>query len=127
MAKKSVSLFKKKADIVFKQFIRTRDGKCLHCGNRENLQASHSIPVSHGNRLRYDEKNVITLCYHCHLNWWHKNPIEAGAWFKIVFPGNYEYVERVKNERVKFTITELEEIIKKYEDLLTAMQGGEQR
>jgi len=118
MVKKSVSKLKKKADVEFKKFIRTRDKKCLRCGCLENLQASHSIPVSHGNRLRYDEKNVITLCYHCHLNWWHKNPIEAGEWFKNKFPENYEYVERVKNETKKFTIFELEEIIAKYKVLL---------
>jgi hypothetical protein len=68
--------------------------------------------------LRYDEKNVITLCYHCHLNWWHKNPIEAGEWFKNKFSENYEYIERVKNERVKFTVEELEELITKYKTLL---------
>ena len=112
--KKSVSYYKKKLDVVFKKFIRSRDKKCLHCGCLENLQASHSIPISHGNRLRYDEKNVITLCYHCHLNWWHKNPIEAGEWFKNKFPENYEYIEMVKNERVKFNIFELEELIKAY-------------
>jgi len=124
MRKPSVSALKKKLDVLFKKFIRTRDKRCLHCGCLENLQASHSIPVSHGNRLRYDEKNVITLCYHCHLNWWHKNPIEAGEWFKNKFPENYEYIERVKNERVKFTVEELEDLIAKYKKLLTELSEG---
>ena len=113
---KNISKLKKKLDIVFKQFIRQRDGRCLRCGATTNLQASHTIPVSHGNRLRYDEKNLITLCYHCHLNWWHKNPIESGLWFKSKFPEEYAYLESVKHEHKKFTIEELETLISTYKE-----------
>ena len=44
--KVSVSGLKKKVDVVFKKFIRTRDKKCVHCGAIDNLQASHAIPIS---------------------------------------------------------------------------------
>ena len=126
MKKGSVSYYKKKVDIEFKKFIRMRDRKCVHCGNPNNLHASHCIPVSHGNRLRYDEKNVITLCYHCHLNWWHKNPIEAGEWFKNKFPKNYAYIEVIKNERKKFTASELEEKIKFYKQKIKELEHPQQ-
>jgi 5-methylcytosine-specific restriction endonuclease McrA len=122
--KPSISKLKKKLDPIFKKFIRLRDCNCLRCGATTNLQASHTIPVSHGNRLRYDEKNLITLCYHCHLNWWHKNPIEAGEWFKGKFPVEYAYVEAVKNEHKKFTVEELEEMIKRYTQKVKELENA---
>ena len=124
--KGSVNYYKKKLDIEFKRFIRARDKRCLRCGSLDNLQASHSIPVSHGNRLRYDGQNVITLCFHCHLSWWHKNPIEAGEWFKSRFPERYKYLQRVKNERVKFTISDLEELVLSYKRLIKGLGFGTQ-
>ena len=30
--------------------------------------------------MTFDEDNVKLLCYHCHLNWWHKHPLEASVW-----------------------------------------------
>jgi len=117
----SISKLKKKADVVFKKYIRTRDGRCLHCGRTTNLQASHTIPVSKGNRLRYDERNVITLCHHCHLNWWHKNPLEGSKWFKETFPQDYEYLQFSKNERLKFTEEDLKELIDMYKEKTSYM------
>ena len=114
--KPSISSLKKKVDLVFKKFIRLRDGKCLRCGTTQALHASHTIPVSHGNRLRYDEENVITLCFHCHKAWWHAYPTESGKWFKKTFPKKHKYIERVKNERKKFTIEELQELYDHYKE-----------
>ena len=111
---KTLSWHKKKLDIDFKKFIRMRDGRCLHCGSTENLQASHTVPVSHGNRFRYDERNVITLCYHCHLNWWHKNPIDAAQWYKKTFPENDAYLKAGMHERIKYIIPDLQEMRSNY-------------
>jgi hypothetical protein len=30
---------------------------------------------------------------HDHLNWWHKNPLEATEWFKTRFPERYAYLQ----------------------------------
>jgi hypothetical protein len=38
------------------------------------------------------------LCYHCHLNWWHKNPIEAGRWFESKFPERVKELEKLSSE-----------------------------
>ncbi len=37
--------------------------------------------------------NVKTLCYPCHINWWHKNPLEAAEWFEKTYP---ERAKRLK-------------------------------
>lgn len=57
------------------------------------------------------------LCYHCHLNWWHKNPMEAAAWFQDKFPDRWKHLQ-AKRGMYKFTLTELEEMVKDYEEQL---------
>lgn len=80
---------KRSMDNIVSVFVRQRDGKCLHCGSTNNLQCSHTIPRTYL-LVRYDLDNCITLCYRCHMFWWHKHPIEAGRWFEKTFPGVYD-------------------------------------
>ena len=80
-----------------------------------NCQCSHVIPVSADKRLQYDPLNMKILSYHWHLNWWHKNPVESGIWFKEKFPERWEYLQaKHKENQNKGTIhlSELEEIEK---------------
>ena len=41
------------------------------------------------------------MCYHDHINWWHKHPIEAGAWFTNTFPERWEYINALHIQRLK--------------------------
>lgn len=86
-----------------KQIVYIRDkNTCQHCGRLvagSNRQASHVHPVSGGSPLRWDPLNMKVLCHHCHLNWWHKNPIESAEWFKKTFPDRYEYIQANKHPR----------------------------
>ena len=120
--KGSISYYKFKLDPIFKKFIRIRDGRCMKCGTTEHIQCSHTIPTSSGNRLRYDERNCITLCLHCHLSWWHKNPLEAMEWFKDTFPEDYEYLMSVKNETLKFSFDMLRDKLAYYTEKI---MGGQ--
>jgi len=83
-----------------------------------NCHGSHIIPVSHGNALKYDPENIITLSYHNHINWWHKNPIEAYEWFKAKFPKRYKYVMARKDNIVKYSVDDLLAIKAKLEKQL---------
>ena len=56
------------------------EGKCRKCGKSNTLCASHIYPKGKYKRMRYLLDNVISLCYYCHIHWWHKNPIEAKEW-----------------------------------------------
>lgn len=110
---------RKELDIVFKRFIRQRDGKCMKCAGVNNLHASHVIPVSHGDKFRWDEQNCMALCYHHHMNWWHKNPLEGVAWYSRVFKEEFEYLEKNNDGKaVKFSIEELEEKLNYYKEKL---------
>jgi hypothetical protein len=65
--------------------------------------------------LAYDLENLKVLCYHHHINWWHKHPTESGQWFRERYPREMEYLERMKPLRRARPIKdfELEEIYDK--------------
>jgi len=104
MKKKSVTKLKKELMLLVKQAIKERDEyTCQYCGEKvegSNCHASHVIPVSAGNRLAFDPLNLKVLCYHHHINWWHKEPTASGDWFKAKFPERWKYLEEHRNEVV---------------------------
>lgn len=104
MSKPSISKLKKKLMLLVKKQVHVRDNDtCQWCGKSvtgSNCQVSHVIPVSQGNALAFDLLNMKILCYHCHLNKWHKRPLEATEWFKSKFPDRYKYLEQHKNDVV---------------------------
>lgn len=106
----------KKLDLASKQAVRLRDGNiCQRCGKfaeGSNRHVSHVIPVSAGHKLRWDPQNMKILCYHCHINWWHKNPMESSAWFAEKFPERWAHIQ-LQRGTYKFTLAELEEILQK--------------
>lgn len=108
----------KKLDELAGEYVKRRDKHiCQHCGKYvegTNEHVSHVIPRSAGHKLRWDYKNLKILCFRCHINWWHKNPIESGEWFKEKFPERHKYLQ--KNRGIKrFTMTELKELREKIE------------
>lgn len=80
-----------------KDFVRNRDEHiCQRCSQRcegMNCHASHVIPVSRDGRLAFDPLNLKVLCFHDHINWWHKHPAESGPWFIATFPERWEYLQ----------------------------------
>ena len=93
---------KLKCEKLAKEIVKIRDNyTCQYCGLQvegSNCHASHIIPVSFGHRFAYDTRNMKVLCYHHHINWWHKNPTEAGVWYIKTFPDNWKYLEERKKE-----------------------------
>lgn len=102
-----------KLDKASKQVVYLRDNyTCQKCGkySKTDYQASHVIPVSAGNKLRWDPLNMKVMCYHCHLNWWHKNPMEAAEWFATKFPDRWKYLQENRG-MYKHTLQELEDLL----------------
>lgn len=95
----------KKLDKLVKEYVRSRDkNTCQHCGKHvsgSNAHVSHVIPRSRGNYLKWDDKNIKLLCFHCHIHWWHKNPVESGMWFMQKFPERWEYLQRNSHKTLK--------------------------
>ena len=61
----------KELDEVFSKFIRARDKRCCRCGSPKRLTASHYWSRRHKS-TRFDEDNVIALCFPCHIHQWEK-------------------------------------------------------
>ena len=97
VSKEPVSKIKKICDKLVKDIVKIRDNfTCQKCGKKcegSDCHGSHVVPVSAGNKLAFDEQNLKVLCYHCHMNWWHKDPTVAGEWFKQKFPERHAYLE----------------------------------
>lgn len=109
-----------------KQIVYIRDeSTCQRCGklvNGLNRQASHVRPVSAGSPLRWDPLNMKVLCFFDHLHWWHKNPLEAAAWFQGKFPQRYAHIESHK-ENIKLSIPELQDDLVRLESELKTLQS----
>lgn len=84
------------------EYIKLRDKNiCQKCGKPvegSNAHPSHVIPKSRSKYLRWDDSNIKILCFSCHMQWWHQNPLKAGKWFAEKFSQRAAYVE--KNEYV---------------------------
>lgn len=102
-----------KLDELSKAVVKARDGyNCVKCGKAvqgSDRHASHVIPVSAGNKLRWDPLNMKVLCHHCHLSWWHKNPMDAAEWFESKYPERWEYLQSQRGI-AKFNLAQLEDI-----------------
>ena len=100
--KSSKQIKEKKLEKLVKDFVKKRDYNiCQKCGvlcSGANCHASHVIPVSFSKRMAFISENLKVLCYHCHINWWHKNPTESGEWFKKKFPKRMKFLEKMKFE-----------------------------
>jgi 5-methylcytosine-specific restriction endonuclease McrA len=96
---------KDKLEKIVKEIVKIRDEyKCQHCHKQVSgvdCHGSHVIPISRDGRLAFDPLNIKVLCYHCHLNWWHKHPIESGEWFTSTFPERWYYLERKYQQNAK--------------------------
>ena len=95
--KASRKTLKAKADKLFSEYIRKRDGKCMRCDLFKNRLECNHIVGRRNLRLRYDANNAITLCTACHF-WWHENPLKASDWFRNKWPERAKYLIDYKNE-----------------------------
>lgn len=112
---------KEELEKLVKEYVSIRDNNtCQKCNKMvfgTNNHKSHVIPVSRGQKLAYDPINIKVLCYHCHINWWHKHPLEASQWFAEKFPERHQYL--MDNQGIKkWSEFELEEEIEKIKEAI---------
>lgn len=122
-AKKPIKGLKKKLEKLVKDYVKQRDNyTCQKCGVKvsgSNCHASHVIPVSRSGYLQFEPLNMKVLCYHDHINWWHKHPVESGQWFRDTFPERWEYLDNLHKQGLKpMKAWELEEKIEEYKQKL---------
>lgn len=129
MGQAKVSTLKKKLDAIFSKYIRYRDGEqrsdgwwteCITCGVSKpisQMQNGHFVSRK-VNTLRYDEINCSAQCYSC-------NVMRYGEQFQYAKNLDLKYGDNTANElhrrrfeTHKFTVTELEDLITKYKELV---------
>lgn len=107
-----------KADVLVRKIVQDRDRVCQKCGSPHANQPSHVY--SRGDkRLRWDALNILWMCYHCHIHWWHKEPIEATEWFKKKYPDRYRYLQKYRKttEKRPLNIVDYEKILQTLQEL----------
>lgn len=92
--KKSPTYWRKKCVEIAKTKAKERDNHlCQKCGKKVegmNAHGSHIYNEGTYRSMSADVDNILCMCYFCHINWWHKNPLEASEWFKEKFPELYK-------------------------------------
>ncbi len=63
--------------------------------NKSDCHWSHIINEARDHRLATDEYNIKALCFHCHMNLWHKDPVLASKWFNEKFPWRYDRLQEL--------------------------------
>ena len=89
--------------------VRSR-GYCEMCKKElepKSLDAAHIIPRNLSKHLWCDESNLMSLCYYCHIQIWHKYPHKAIEWFDREYPDKYRVLLNEKEKKVKIDYEEL--------------------
>ena len=123
MKKKSPTYYRKKCVGHAKQEAKKRDKYiCQKCHKKvegQNAHGSHILPEGAYPLMSAEKENILCFCYHCHINWWHKSPLEATEWFNEKWPGRYQELRKQADEKLKHIVNweqEWNEIkIKKYQ------------
>ena len=83
-----------------------RDGYvCQKCGKSKYtgwaIHGSHVFPEGRYHGMSANPLNIKALCYDCHFNWWHKNPLQAAEWFKAKFPERYKKLKQLSQKVIQ--------------------------
>ena len=125
---------KKKVWAVFSIYIRLRDclkttgspdyGKCITCNNVysfSNLQAGHFIPGRHPAYL-FCEKGVNAQCARCN-KWLEGNTLEyRRKIIEMYGEGADEVLEQQAKQTKKFTIEELQGLLREYREKIKELE-----
>ena len=109
---KTKSWYKKKIDEVFSQLIRKERPACQRCGTPNNLQHSHIRGRAYM-ATRWDRENAFSLCYGCHLFWWHRaDCVEVEEWmFTKINKDQYNRIREKSLSYCKFSMSDLKEML----------------
>lgn len=104
-----------------KLIAKARDNyTCQHCwktAKQTAIHASHVINEARDHRLASDPENIKALCYNCHINRRHKNPIEASRRFTEKRPWRYEKLQEIHIEYMKMWSINIQRMLERNKQL----------
>lgn len=80
---------------------------CQKCGKKvegQNAHGSHILNEGAYPLMSAEVCNLLTMCYFCHINWWHKSPHDATDWFNEKWPGRIQELRAMNEEKKKHLI-----------------------
>lgn len=80
---------------------------CERCGCKvdgANAHGSHILPEGAYPLMSAEVKNLLCLCYRCHIHFWHKSPHEAAEWFDTKWPGRIQELRAMNEEKKNHVI-----------------------
>lgn len=96
---------RQKAVEIAKKLAKIRDKNiCQKCGKLckgANAHGSHVYSEGAYPNISAEVDNIKCLCYRCHFQWWHKEPMDAKDWFAKKFPRRAKKLLKIKNELIK--------------------------
>ncbi len=89
---------------------------CAKCGKYtegKNSHPSHVVPKGNGaSWRRFDLNKIFLCCMHDHINWWHKDPLEAGKWFRDKWPTRSEDLDKYRGGKSsKISTQEMKDLL----------------
>lgn len=115
---------------IFSEYIRRRDsdsegfGRCISCGAvgyYKEMHAGHYIPKSLGLSIYFEEKNVHMQCPGCNLYRHGHLSSYAVNLRKKYGESILEELDQIKNNPVKFSRDQYEDLIELYKEKLNAL------
>lgn len=94
---------------------------CEWCG-RPAIHAHHMIAKAQGNKLKYDLRNGVALCYACHVEFHQKNSAKGWKLMQRQRPEDFEFIWNEPSEEVKWTRGDMRQILA---DLRETLRGKE--
>ena len=95
-------------------------GYCQKCGKKNvKLEAHHLITKAHGNYAKFEEDNIVALCYYCHRIFFHGNSTwdeERDFIEKLIGLDRYWEMKRKSSETVKYTAEDYAGMIEGWTD-----------
>ena len=118
---KHISLKKlhKKAWKLQSDYIRQLEkGVCFTCGDKRNWKEQQAGHYIHGNKMDFYPINIHCQCVRCN-KWLHGNQgVYGEKLIKIYGMDKVEEIREIEKKEKKYTIFELEDLIKGYQEAL---------
>lgn len=101
----------KKLDSTCSLKVRERDKFCRKCRKAPASQAAHIFSRSNM-ATRWDLRNLLGMCFYCHLYWGHREPVEFTLWVKKELGEElFRELELLARSVKQWSINELEELL----------------